>query len=268
MSGGQVCGFVTLAFALSWGLWIPVLLSNPDAGQWTLLLGAFGPALAAALMVRIRGGRVRSWLRGIAVFRVPAGGYAAAVGLPVAFVVVQVVVAAATGIPVALGELPMAALGFVAVFVLVALVGGGQEEFGWRGWLQPALQEHTSPLGAAVVVGLVWAVWHLPLFWLYGAYEQTVVVFYVPTLVGLSVIIAFLWERSRRSVIIAIALHASFNASGGLFVVGERATDPDVQFVAQGALAATVVALAAVLAIRYGQELRRPASRRGVKWSV
>ena len=143
--------------------------------------------------------------------------------------------------------------------MLVALVGGGQEEFGWRGWLQPALQDHTSPLGAAVVVGLVWAVWHLPLFWLYGAYEQTVALFYVPTLVGLSVIIALLWERSRQSVIVAIVLHASFNASGALFVVGERAADPEVQFLAQGVLAAVTVALATVLAVRNGQQLRRPA---------
>lgn len=49
------------------------------------------------------------------------------------------------------------------MFVLLALVGGGKEEFGWRGWLQSALQQHISPLLAAVIVGVVWAIWHLPL---------------------------------------------------------------------------------------------------------
>lgn len=258
---GRAAAFVVLTFALSWGLWIPVLLVDPDAGQWTLVLGGFGPALAAAVMVRVGGRGLWSWLREIAVFRLPVSRYLAAVGVPVLVVGVQLAVAAATGTPVALGELPLGLLEFVAVFVIVAVVGGGQEEFGWRGWLQPALQERTSPLVAAVAVGVVWAVWHAPLFWLYGAYQQTVVYLYVPTLVGLSVVIAFLWNRSRQSVIIAIALHASFNASSGLFVVsGQAATDPGVQFLAQAVLAATMVAVAVGLAVKYRDQLARPTS--------
>ncbi len=259
-SFGRAAAFVLLTFALSWVLWVPVLLADPDAGQWMLVLGGFGPALAAAVMVRVGGGDVWSWLRGIAVFRLPASRYVAAVGLPVVVVAVQVAVAAATGTPVALGDLPLGVLEFVAVFVIVALVGGGQEEFGWRGWLQPALQQRTSPLVAAVAVGVVWAVWHAPLLWLYGAYEPIVVSFYVPTTVALSVVIAFLWNRSRRSVIIAIVLHASFNASTGLFVVGgQAATDPEVLFIAQGVLAATWVATAIVLVVRHGDQLGRSA---------
>ncbi len=250
---GRSCGFVALSFALSWGLWIPVLLADPDAGQWTLVLGGFGPALAAAVLVRLGGRGVWSWLREIAVFRLPVRRYAVAVGAPVAVVALQLGVAAATGTPLSLGELPVGVVEFAVVFVVVALVGGGQEEFGWRGWLQPALQERTSPLVAAVVVGVVWALWHAPLLGLYGAYEHIVVYLYVPTLVGLSVVIAVLWNRSRRSVLIAIALHASFNASTGLFVVGgQAATDPEVLFIAQGVLAAAWVTAAVVLAVRYG----------------
>lgn len=255
---GRVCGFVALTFALTWGLWIPVLLADPDAGPWALVLGGFGPALAAAVMVRVGGGKVWSWLRSIVGFRMPASRYAAAVGIPLAFVVIQLAAAAATGTPVAFGDLPMALLGFVAVFVLVALVGGGQEEFGWRGWLQPALQERWTPLGVGVTVGIVWAAWHAPLFWLYPAYESVVAVFYVPTIVALSVIIAFLWNRSRQSVVIAIAMHASFNASNELFTVGEQATSSDVQFVAQVVLAIATVGVAVALAIRHGRQLGRP----------
>jgi uncharacterized protein len=258
---GRTGAFVLLTFALSWGLWIPVLLVDPDAGQWTLVLGGFGPVLAAAVMVRVAGRDPWSWLRGIAVFRLPVSRYVVAVGVPVAVVAVQVAVASATGTPVSLGELPARVLEFAAVFVIVALVGGGQEEFGWRGWLQPALQQHTSPLVAAVAVGVVWAAWHAPLIWLFSGYEQTIGYFYVPTLVGLSVVIALLWNRSRQSVIIAIALHASFNASSGLFVVsGEDAMGSDVQFVAQGVLAAAWVGTAIVLAVKHGDQLGRPAS--------
>ena len=65
---GRVWAFVLLTFAMSWGLWIPVLLMDPGAGPWTLVLGGFGPALAAAVMVRVGGRHLWSWLRGIVVF--------------------------------------------------------------------------------------------------------------------------------------------------------------------------------------------------------
>ena len=255
---GQVWSFVALTFALTWGLWIPVLLAAPDAGPWALVLGGFGPAFAAAVMVRLGGGKVWSWLRSIVVFRVPVSRYAAAVGIPLALVAVQLAAAAATGTAIVFGDLPVALLGFAAVFVLVALVGGGQEEFGWRGWLQPALQQRWTPLGAGVAVGIVWAAWHAPLFWLYPAYEDVVAVFYVPTTVALSVIIAFLWNRSRQSVVIAIAIHASFNASNQLFIVGEQVTSSDVQFLAQAVLAIATVGVAVALAIRHGRQLGLP----------
>ncbi len=257
-SSVQVYAFVALTFALTWGLWIPVLLAAPDVGQWPLVLGGFGPALAAVIMVR-GGGRVRAWLRGIVVLRVPANRYLAAVGIPLAFVTVQLAVAAATGTPVAFGDLPLGLLGFAAVFVAVAILGGGQEEFGWRGWLQPALQARWTPLVAAVTVGIVWAAWHAPLFWLYPGYQDVVVVLYIPTIVALSIIIAFLWNRSRQSVVVAIAVHASFNASNELFTVGEHASSTDVQFVAQTALAVATVGVAVALVSRYGRQLGRPA---------
>lgn len=178
------------------------------------------------------------------------------------FVVVQSAAAAATGTVVVFGDLPVALLGFVVVFVLVALVGGGQEEFGWRGWLQPALQERWTPLGAGVAVGIVWAAWHAPLFGLYPAYERAVAMFYVPTIVALSAIIALLWNRSRQNVVIAIAIHASFTASNELFTVGEQATSSDVQFVAQAVLATATVGVAVALAIRYGRPGSCPLTRR------
>lgn len=71
--------------------------------------------------MRLQGGTVWSWLRGIVIFRVPVRRYAMAVAIPLAFVLVQLAAAAATGTADAFGDLPVALLGVVAVFVLVAL---------------------------------------------------------------------------------------------------------------------------------------------------
>ena len=60
------------------------------------------------------------------------------------------------------------------VFFQAALIYGGNEEVGWRGTMQPLLERAVPFPGAAVVTGLVWAVWHLPLWFVEGASQQTI----------------------------------------------------------------------------------------------
>ena len=60
------------------------------------------------------------------------------------------------------------------VFLQAALIYGGNEEVGWRGTMQPLLERAVPFPGAAVVTGLVWAVWHLPLWFVEGASQQTI----------------------------------------------------------------------------------------------
>lgn len=82
------------------------------------------------------------------------------------------------------------------------LSGPVSEQFGWRGFLQPRSQEILPPWAAAVCVGIMWAGWHLPLFFVQGwiSISRTS---YLLMLIGLSVIMAF-----------------AFNASGKLFLAG------------------------------------------------
>jgi len=109
----------------------------------------------------------------------------------------------------ALEVLPLYAL----TFVLVALAQGGNEEPGWRGFLQPELEKRFSPLVAALVVSLFWSLWHLPLY-LNG--------FYPGDLLGgmlgggvyrilLAVFLAWFYRRSGGSLFLMMVLHACFN---------------------------------------------------------
>jgi membrane protease YdiL (CAAX protease family) len=98
------------------------------------------------------------------------------------------------------------------------LLGGPlSEEFGWRGFLQPRAQEVLPPWAAAVCVGIMWAGWHLPLFFVEGwiSISRTS---YLLTLIGLSVIMAFAFNASGKSVAVAIVMHSAFNASMQLVV--------------------------------------------------
>jgi membrane protease YdiL (CAAX protease family) len=258
LAARPLLAFVVLAFVLSWAVWVPAGLMAPDAGMSVYMMGAFGPAVAAAVMVRAGGGSVRAWIRDMAVFRVGLRWYLAALALTLVQPVVVTVVAVAAGLPLAFGELPMRVPAFLAGLVVVLLVGGGQEEPGWRGYMLPRLQARMNPLAASVVVGVVWAVWHLPLFILgFADYGDRSFLLNLPILVGFAVVLTWLYNATHGSVVLAMLLHAGFNASNALVAVPRTAEfEPGLEVLAQAALAVAMLVLAAVLVAVYGTRLR------------
>jgi uncharacterized protein len=99
-------------------------------------------------------------------------------------------------------------------FLLVFLIGGPLgEEFGWRGFAQPALQVRWGWRSASLLLGLVWAVWHLPLFYSPGTAQSHLPLgWYALSAVASSVVFAWLYQRSRGSVLPALVLHTAVNA--------------------------------------------------------
>ena len=105
----------------------------------------------------------------------------------------------------------------VLMFNYNLLSGPLSEEFGWRGFLQPRAQEVLPPWAAAVCVGIMWAGWHLPLFFVQGwiSISRTS---YLLMLIGLSVIMASGFNASGKAVAVAVLMHSAFNASMQLVV--------------------------------------------------
>ena len=56
----------------------------------------------------------------------------------------------------------------IPYFILMMVIGGGQEEFGWRGYAQEPLQEKIGVIPASLVIGVIWGIWHLPLWFMAG----------------------------------------------------------------------------------------------------
>lgn len=231
--------FITLAIALSWLVWIPTRAAGSEA-QWPMFLGAFGPAVAAAVLTRLRGGSLRTWLRAMLRFRVRARWYAVALLLPLADPAVQAVLAWQAGLPLSLGGLLERAPLYLSSFVLIMLVGGGQEELGWRGWLLPMLQRHVSPVRASLLIGVVHATWHLPLF-VFGAamYGDLVFALYLPQVVAGAVVLTWLYNSGRSSVVVAILLHTQMNVASALVPVADLSEFEDA--VAAGTVSTTVL---------------------------
>ncbi|MGQ1839690.1 CPBP family intramembrane glutamic endopeptidase [Kocuria turfanensis] len=189
--------FFTLAYAWSWACWAPLLAGA--GGTVLLVLGGFGPLVAAWTVQRLAGESLRPWARAIVRWRVPVAWWAWALGLPALLYAVVNLVLGALGREIDWSLALDRAPAYLAGFVFVAVLGGGLEEPGWRGFALPRLQHRLGPLRATALLGLLWGVWHVPLYGPLGFVVPFVLAFFYTPL------------RNRTgSVLLCVLLHASF----------------------------------------------------------
>jgi membrane protease YdiL (CAAX protease family) len=222
-TAGSLLGFFALTFLVTWTCFVAaVALSNdlpPGAGlrpgvRALILLGTFAPALVAlTLTARARGtAGVRALLGHLIEWRVGSRWYVFAVGYMAA-----IRLTAALGHRVATGVWPLFSFDgwylMVAATALSTVVGGqAGEEIGWRGYALPRLAARLGLGGASVVLGAIWAIWHLPLFYLRGAdtYGQSFPA-YLLQVTAVSVAMAWLYWRTRGSLLLVMLMHAAVN---------------------------------------------------------
>jgi len=244
--------YFALTIALSWSVWLPVLSAvDGPMVKVAAIPGAFGPLAAAAIVTRLRGESVRGWLASTLDWRRSPRWYAAALAVPIGVSIALGVAMVALAGGVDAAAVGPALGGFAINMVFATLLGGGQEEFGWRGFALPHLQARYSALTASLVVGVVWALWHAPMF-AFGVYEMSPVGYAVFVVIA-SVAFTWLYNSSRACVPAAILMHGTLNASVNvpLQVVGGPSALP-VPFTA--VLFGGFGLLALALLTRYGPE--------------
>lgn len=210
--------FFALAYAVMWVCFLTVALAPIPAGtplgQLLLLLGAFAPSLAASWLTwRAEGGTgVGALLSRIIQWRVATRWYVFAAGFTVVLkLTVAMIYRAAVGSWPRFGTDPLYVIPFAILFSTPFQAG---EEIGWRGYALPRLAARFGLPRASVLLGLIWGCWHLPQFFIREAdtYQQSFFV-YLLGVTGLSVAIAWLWERTGRSLLLPMLLHAAWNNS-------------------------------------------------------
>lgn len=220
--------FVLVTFLISWTAWglLAVFGIGPgealDLGLLLFIVGGLGPPVAAVVVTWVTEGEqsVRQLLGRLLRWRVGPRWYGVAILLPGVFVVSALLLDA-----IVRGEhTPLPAPDFVLLLVVLIITQsiffGGLEEIGWRGYALPRLQRSFDALTASLVLGVVWVLWHAPLFFLPGTTQaEAPVLQYV--IVGLALAVLFTWvyNSTRGSLLLVVLLHGSFNAWLGTMVL-------------------------------------------------
>jgi membrane protease YdiL (CAAX protease family) len=223
--------FFLLTFALTWLGWSPWFLSRDGVGLLPYDGGGYsdfintvglvlGPTLSAFVVTGASEGRegVRRLLRRIVQWRVKLRWYALALlGIP------AVVLLSAAVMPGALASfdaaaVPSALVKYVVVGFIYLFIGGPVfEEIGWRGFALPRLQPLYGPLAGSVVLGVLWGLWHLPLFlipsWDTPHGSPMDVALFVILAVANAIVYTWVFNNTKGSVLLAILLHGSANIS-------------------------------------------------------
>jgi membrane protease YdiL (CAAX protease family) len=228
--------YVAIAFAFSWTFTVLVSVSVAFG-----LIALFGPAIAATVVSWADGtlGEIRARTTD---WRQPLGTYAVAFGLPFAVAGAGAVILALTGTPWT-GFGSISAIEVVLFFLVVG------EEIGWRGFLQPRLRARMGLLGSGLVVGAVWTLWHLPMYLGSGPAAFAAFAWWV---VPLAVVMGFVVERARYSVIVATVMHGAANIATPILLPG---VDRTAWLVVTGAIYALV---AVGLVVRARRRSERP----------
>ena len=223
--------YFLMAFGFTWLYEVPIfgLLHLPHF-PWIIPAPFLGPTVSAFIMTALteRKPGVLRLLRRYVLWRVGIPWYLLVLlGVP-ALVLIPFLI-----LPGALSAFHLPGLSFWPTYLilyLTELVFGGPlgEEPGWRGFALPRLQQRSGPLVGTLLLGVLWGLWHLPLFLLIPGYDGAGTGFvgilgpffmFVINTIALAIIFTWIFNNTRGSLLLAILLHASINTAGGVILL-------------------------------------------------
>lgn len=210
-----VASFFILAFFFSWVAVLPIILNPTLAVEPFQIIGSFlGPTLSAFVVLSVTEGRKSlgpflrryiQWREGIVWWLVVLFGTLVSVTLVAAMVVGTEVITEF-----------IANLGIVMVTYFIALIAGVilgplWEEPGWRGFALPRLQVRYGPLVGTLMLGVLWAAWHLPGY--FGGWLIASPLALLVSSLAFSIVMTWVYNNARGSILLMILLHSSSNAT-------------------------------------------------------
>ena len=211
--------FVLLVFGLAWSLfaafifatdWVVATFGELSGSHPLFILAVYAPAIAALIIVSLTAGSagIKGFLSRLLIWRASLSWYTfLIIGFPAIFFLGSAVKGNVETAPI-----------FTEAFIdMLPLIGfmmilGPVEEIGWRGLALPILQRHMNPFVAGLVLGTIWAVWHVPAFLLSGTPQSawSFMPFFLGS-VACSVILTPFFNQSHGSIFLAMLFHFQMN---------------------------------------------------------
>jgi membrane protease YdiL (CAAX protease family) len=206
----QLTVFFAITFAFTWAVAAWMILAHIRI-EFTILASC-GPTIGALITHRLATGNFRAFRWNVSWARTLAAG-----ALGVALIMTAYVVLPATAI-VDAGKLSWGALASLGMYNYSTILGGPLfEEPGWRGFALPRLEPRFGPALSSLLLGLIWATWHVPFFF-YPGWTTCPMWIYFLIVTGLAVIMTLGANLARFGVIAPIFMHAIFNTNGRYLV--------------------------------------------------
>jgi uncharacterized protein len=226
--------FLLLTFGSAWLIWSPLLIAEymritlPVPSIVLIALGTFAPSIIALFLTWRYAGRteLHRLLSKASIWRVSPIWYVIAIAGP------ALVMLLAMGIHVLLGGtvpdyVPFGARWLIVAvnFVLVFLIGGPLgEEFGWRGFALPSLEARFRAPWDSIILGFIWTVWHLPLFFISGSAQHSLPFWLFALLtIPLTILITWVYHGSADSLLLVMLFHAAVNIWSGPLMISPEA---------------------------------------------
>lgn len=212
--------YLAITYVLAWIWWIYLALTHsyvyPGMGWPTHLIALTAPSIAAVLVIARESGRdglKKLWKR------MTLASFNRFTSFLVIGTAIFAFIPVATDKSISLADLGKysgaPSKGLFAILIVLLLNGFG-EEIGWRGYLAEKYLSQHSITKTAGIIWLVWAPWHIPLFFVIDTYRQMnpfMIVGWAVSIYFGSVVLTWLYKYSGGSILVVVAWHIAYNLS-------------------------------------------------------
>lgn len=213
--------FFFIAFILAWVLmglavaqnygWIELAIPLEPI----LIIGSWIPNIAAFLVIAFvlkRKGGIKKLFKGWLKFKVSALWYMVTLS-PLILSALSIII-----YKLLYGVAPVEGIlydptGLIVLIVMITITGAMGEELGWRGFALPWLQSRMNALSASILLGMLWVIWHAPLWFAGLGFEEMPFLAYAIIGISFTVLVTWACNNSRGSLVIASLFHLTLNIS-------------------------------------------------------
>lgn len=219
----RIIQYLLITFCITWVCWGAIVLANQfgllpygtPLSMILFLIGGNGAPIASYVLLK-KWGEIdgfKSFLKLNFRFRTSVNHYAiGAFFLIIHFIIPILLLSTNRNMPVYYGIL----------LIPMMIVGGGLEEIGWRGILQPYLEKSCSFFTSTIVVAVIWTLWHLPLWFIAGTYQFTTsYLLFGVSVLGMSFMLAAI-RKITDNTWICILFHSCINSFTGVFLLKQN----------------------------------------------